>query len=64
VLKRARRSATVTAATRVSLLVLDADDMRALMEREPRIAAQVKEAANSRLEVIGAQGDIATEELE
>jgi voltage-gated potassium channel len=64
VLKRARRSATVTAATRVSLLVLDADDMRALMEREPRIAERVKETMRSRLKVIGPKGDIATEELE
>jgi voltage-gated potassium channel len=36
VLQRTRRSATVTAVTRTSLLVLDASDMHALMERAPR----------------------------
>src|SRR5262249_19029834 len=36
-LRRTRRSATVTAITRTSLLVLDAHDLRVLMDREPRI---------------------------
>ena len=35
VLRRARRSATVTALTRTSLLVLDAHDLHALMARQP-----------------------------
>jgi voltage-gated potassium channel len=66
VLRRARRSATVTAATRCSLLVLAADDMRALMEREPRIAERINEAVRSRVgrEVVTPTGDIVTEELE
>ena len=43
VLRRARRSATATALSRTSLLVLDAHDLHALMEREPRVAARIKE---------------------
>ena len=38
VLRRSRRSATVTALTRTNLLVLDAHDLHALMQRDPRIA--------------------------
>lgn len=38
VLRRTRRSATVRAITRASLLVLDARDLHILMEREPRSA--------------------------
>ena len=49
VLRRTRRSATVTAVTRTSLLVLDAADLHALMERDPRIAERVREAARGRL---------------
>jgi len=66
VLRRARRSATVIAATRTSLLVLDAEDMHALMEREPRIAERIGESVRSRMggETITAKGDIVTEELE
>jgi voltage-gated potassium channel len=66
VLRRARRSATVTAATRTSLLVLDAEDMHALMEREPRIAERINESVRSRggHDVISPKGDIVTEELE
>jgi len=66
VLRRARRSATVTAATRTSLLVLDAEDLRALMEREPRIAERIDEGVRSRVgrERVGPRGDIVTEELE
>ena len=47
VLRRARRSATVTALTRVNLLVLDGHDLHALMEREPRIAARMREMSGS-----------------
>ena len=42
VLRRARRSATATALTRANLLVLDAQDLHALMEREPRVAARMQ----------------------
>ena len=65
-LRRARRSATITAVVRTSLLVLDAQDLHALMEREPRIAARIHEVARGRLgrELLSAKGDLITEELE
>jgi voltage-gated potassium channel len=66
VLRRARRSATVTAAVRTSLLVLAAEDLRALMEREPRIAERIDESVRNRVgrERLTRTGDIVTEELE
>jgi voltage-gated potassium channel len=66
VLRRARRSATVRALTRSSLLVLDAHDLRALMQRDPRIAKHVRDVAEKRVgrEVISVKGDIVTEEVE
>ena len=65
VLRRARRSATVTAVTRTSLLVLDGSELHALMERDPRLAARVREVAAQRVgpEVVGPHGDITSEEL-
>src|SRR5262245_58545157 len=65
-LRRTRRSATITAATRASLLVLDAQDLHALMERELRIAARIHEVARGRLgrELLSSKGDLITEELE
>src|ERR1700757_1079631 len=48
-LRRARRSATVTALMGTSLLVLDARDLHVLMEREPRIAEHIREVARSPL---------------
>jgi voltage-gated potassium channel len=64
-LRRARRSATVTALTRTSLLVLDAHDLRALMDRQPRIAERIRDVARKRLEqrAPNAKGDLLTEEL-
>ena len=41
VLKRMERSATVRAVSRLRLLVLDADDLRALIAREPGIAKKI-----------------------
>jgi len=66
VLRRARRSATVTALSRTSLLVLDAHDLHALMARQPRIAEGIREVARKRLEgrAPGQKGDLLTEELE
>jgi len=66
VLRRARRSATVTALTRTSLLVLAAQDLHALMQRDPRIAARIKDTVEKRLgrELVSPKGDIVTEELE
>lgn len=64
-LRRAGRSATVIAVTRVSLLVLDAQDLRSLMEREPRIAARIHQVVNRRVggEQLMPRGDILSEEL-
>jgi len=65
-LRRARRSATVTALARTSLLVLDAHDLRALMDRQPRIAERIREVARKRTERRPASesGDILAEELD
>jgi voltage-gated potassium channel len=64
-LRRARRSATVTALTRTSLLVLDAHDLHALMARQPQIAERIREVARKRLEGRhSGKGDLLTEELE
>jgi voltage-gated potassium channel len=66
VLQRTRRSATVTAVARTSLLVLDAADLRALMDRDHRIAERVREMARGRLqrELVTPQGDIVSEEID
>ncbi|MGN6573185.1 MAG: cyclic nucleotide-gated ion channel [Pseudolabrys sp.] len=66
VLRRARRSATVTALARTSLLVLDAQDLHALMQRDPRVAERIKDVVQKRVghEVVTRQGDIVTEEIE
>ena len=65
VLRRARRSATVTAVTRANLLVLDGTDLHALMERDTRFAERVREVARSRVgqDVVTPRGDIVSEEL-
>ena len=66
ILRRTRRSATVTALTRTRLLVLDAQDLHALMERDPRIAERIREVANGRIkrELVTPKGDLITEEIE
>lgn len=66
VLQRTRRSATITAVTRTSLLVLDASDLRALMERDHRIKEQLHEMARGRLkrELLTPKGDLVTEEID
>lgn len=48
VLKNAKRSATVTAGSRANLLVLEAHDLRALMNREPRIAERIRGVMRNR----------------
>jgi voltage-gated potassium channel len=65
VLRRARRSGTVTAITRANLLVLDAADFRVLMEEEPRIAEHVHAVVRDRVgrDVVSPKGDIVGEEL-
>jgi len=66
VLRRARRSATATALTRTNLLVLAAQDLHALMSRDPRIAKRIDDVVQKRVgrEVVGAKGDIVREEIE
>ena len=51
---------------RTNLLVLDAQDLQAVMEREPRIAERIREVARTRLkdELVTPSGDIVTEEIE
>jgi voltage-gated potassium channel len=65
-LRRTRRSATVTAVAHTSLLVLDAHDLRALMERQPRIAERIREMARSRIARRSGEskGDILADELD
>jgi voltage-gated potassium channel len=66
VLRRVRRSATATALTRSSLLVLDAQNLHALMQRDPRIAKRIKDVVEKRLgrDAISPKGDIVAEEME
>jgi voltage-gated potassium channel len=64
-LRRARRSATITAVTSASLLVLEARDLHALMEREPSVAAHIRSVVRTRLghENVGPKGDLLSEEI-
>lgn len=48
VVRRAQRSANVTALTRCDLLVLEADDLHVLMSRDKRIAERIAEAMRRR----------------
>jgi len=66
VLRRVRRSANVTALLRTSLLVLDAQDLHALMERNKRIALHIREVVRGRVnqELVTPKGDIVTEEID
>jgi len=65
VLRRARRSASAVALSPTNLLVLDAQDLHALMQRDPRIAQRIKDVVEKRVgrEVVSPQGDIVTEEI-
>jgi voltage-gated potassium channel len=63
VLKRVRRSATATALTRTSLLVLAAQDLHALMQRDVRIAARIKDVVDKRVGREQTKGDIVAEEV-
>lgn len=66
ILRKARRSANVTAKARTSLLVLDARDVHMLMEREPEFAERLHRAARERVGrgVFDTKGDILAEELD
>jgi voltage-gated potassium channel len=64
-LRRGKRSGTVTATRKTKLLALDAQDFHALIERVPALAAHLEETAKARLaDTPEAQsGDIASEEI-
>ena len=64
-LRRAKRSGTVTATRKTKLLALDAQDFHALIERVPALAAHLNETAKARLaDTPDAQrGDLAPEEI-
>src|SRR5262249_9137659 len=64
--RRARRPGPITALRRRPLLLLDAHDLHALMERDPRIAERIHEIASTRLgrDLATARGDLLAEELE
>jgi voltage-gated potassium channel len=66
VLRRSHRSATVTAISRTNLLVLDGQDLRALMHRDPRVAERIHEVVEKRVgrEVVSSKGDIVSEEVD
>jgi voltage-gated potassium channel len=66
VLRRARRSANVTAVKRSNLLVLAADDLHALMQRDERIAERIRQVARDRAgrELVTPEGDIIKEEID
>jgi voltage-gated potassium channel len=59
-LHRTKRSGTVTATRKTRLLVLDAQDFHALIERMPALAAHVRQTAQARL---AEGGDLAAAEL-
>ncbi|MBI5264272.1 MAG: ion transporter [Bradyrhizobium sp.] len=59
-LHRTKRSGTVTATRKTRLLLLDAQDFHALIERMPALAAHVRKTAKARL---AESGDLATAEL-
>src|SRR5262245_66173718 len=65
VLRRGRRSATVTAISRTNLLVLDAQDLRALMHRDPRIAERIHAVVEKRVrrDMPSSKEDIISEEI-
>jgi voltage-gated potassium channel len=66
VLRRSRRSATVSAVTRTRLLALDAHDLHALMDREPRVSERIHQVMRQRLqrERVSPHGDLVSEEIE
>ncbi|MCC8956857.1 ion transporter [Bradyrhizobium sp. Pear77] len=63
-LRRTNRSGTVTAMRKTKLLLLDAQDFHALIERMPALAAHVRETAEARLaDPLAAGGDLAAGEI-
>lgn len=66
ILSGARRSANVTAQTRCNLLVLEARDFRALMERHDGVMERMRKITTERLgrEFVTAEGDIVAQEID
>lgn len=66
VLHQARRSATVVALANTSLLVLGAQDLQLLMDREPQIAERIRRVVHERLRhgTVTSKGDLLAEEIE
>lgn len=60
-LHKTKRSGTVKATRKTRLLILDAQDFHALIERMPTLAAHVRKTAEARL---GESGDLAAAELQ
>ncbi|MBR0826742.1 ion transporter [Bradyrhizobium manausense] len=60
-LHKTKRSGTVKATRKTRLLILDAQDFHALIERMPTLAAHVRKTAEARL---GEGGDLAAAELQ
>jgi voltage-gated potassium channel len=64
-LRRTKRSGTVTATRKTKLLALDAQDFHALIERVPALAAHLKQTAEARLADTAElqKGDLAADEI-
>jgi voltage-gated potassium channel len=64
-LRRTKRSGTVTATRKTKLLALDAQDFHALIERVPDLAAHLKKTAEARLADTAElqRGDLAADEI-
>ncbi|PDT72953.1 cyclic nucleotide-gated ion channel [Bradyrhizobium sp. C9] len=62
-LRRTSRSGTVTAMRKTKLLLLDAQDFHALIERMPALAMHVKDTADARLAESAGAGDVAEAEI-
>jgi voltage-gated potassium channel len=65
VLRGGERSATVRAVVRTHLLVLDAEDFKALLQRQPKLAERLNATARDRIgrELVSSDGDLVSEEL-
>ena len=64
-LRHSRRSATATSTMPTRLLVLDASDLHALMDRQPILAGRIEEAAREKLghDLYAPNSDLVAEEL-
>lgn len=65
VLQRSRRTATVRAVAQTKLMVLDAGDLRAILDRNPQVAKAIENTALHRrkLNAMAKGGDLAQEEF-